>query len=264
MFSKILTKPVAISAVIILALAIVFVLALRRHTQVDCQSIVRFIPIVGDITNMQGKDLNATGTPEADEDTILSKLQSANNDTSVKAVVLLIDSNGGDPETAEEITNEMHHMNKPIYALIRGNGDSAAYWIASETNKIFAFKTSDVGSIGVTDSYVSDVGQNEQSGQQFISLASGQFKDVGSPDKPLTQADRNYLMKGVMDEYNIFVSAVAQNRHLPLENVKALADGSSVLGDVAVQDGLIDSTGGWDALWQEINKDLSTKCYFIK
>ena len=71
-------------------------------------------------------------------------------------------------------------------------------------------------------------------------------------------------MKGVMDEYNIFVSAVAQNRHLPLENVKALADGSSVLGDVAVQDGLIDSTGGWDALWQEINKDLGTKCYFIK
>jgi protease-4 len=243
---------------------VILILAYHNYSISTCANAVRFIPIVGDITNAQNINLNSTTTPEADEKTILSELQSANNDPSVKAIVLLIDSNGGDPETAEEIVQEMSHIQKPKLALIRGNGDSAAYWIASAADKIYAFPTSDVGDIGVTDSYVSDAQQNTQNGLQFISLTSGQFKDTGNPDKPVTQADKNILMKGVTNLYNLFVSAVSANRHIPIAQVTALANGSSVLGDEALQDGLIDSTGGWDALWQQLDTYLHNSCYSVE
>lgn len=251
---------VSAAGIIIIAL----VLAYHNYSVSSCANAVRFIPIVGDITAVQNINLNSTTTPEADEGTILSELQSANNDPSVKAIVLLIDSNGGDPETAEEIVQEMSHIHKPKLALIRGSGDSAAYWIASAADKIYSFQTSDVGDIGVTDSYVSDAQQNAQNGLQFVSLTSGQFKDTGNPDKPVTQADKNLLMKGVTDLYNIFVSAVSANRHIPIAQVTALANGSSVLGNEALQDGLIDSTGGWGALWQELDTHLHNSCYSVQ
>ena len=257
-------KPTKYGAPIIaiigcLAIAAFFIIY-YRHPASDCAAAVRFIPIVGDITATQDIDSSATSTPEADEDAILGELQSANNNPNVKVIVLLIDSDGGNPEAAEEITQIMGNIPKPKLALIRDAGDSAAYWIASAADKIFAFQSSDVGDIGVTASYLSDAQQNEDNGLQFVSLTSGPFKDTGNPDKPVTQADRDLLMKGVAEQYDIFVSAVAANRHLPVEQVKALADGSSFLGDDALNDGLIDSTGGWNALWQEIDSRLGKSC----
>ena len=250
-------------AVIAIILATVYVVY-SNHSASTCTTAVRFIPIVGEITNAQDMNLGTSSTPEADEDTILSELQSANNDGSVKAIVLLIDSNGGYPETAEEIADEIGRIHKPIYALIRGNGDSAAYFIASAANKIYAFQSSDVGSIGVTHSYVSDAEQNTNNGLTFISLSSGPFKDTGNSDKPVTQADKDYLMKSVMSQYNIFVSTVAKNRNMTTDQVEALADGSSFLGAEALDDGLIDSDGGWDALWQEIDTHFNKPCYFVE
>jgi len=255
----------ALCIVAVLAIALLISharLASGTYAGQECAEAVRFIPVVGDITAMQ--DTGTSTLPEADEGSILAQLQAADSDPSVKDIVLLIDSNGGDGETAEEIAQVMSHVRKPKYALIRSEGTSAAYWIASSADKIFAFKASDIGSIGVTGSYVENASANQQDGQQFVSLASGQFKDTGNPDKPLTQADKDYLMKGVMDEYSLFVSAVAQNRNMPIEKVKAIADGSSVLGDEAVSDGLVDSVGGWDALWQQISKDIGTQCYSVQ
>ena len=211
---------------VVIVLGIIFLVYYHSRRASSCAEAVSFIPIIGDITPAQDLVANETTTPEADEDTILAELQSANNDPNVKAIVLVIDSPGGDPETAEEITQEMARIHKPKLALIRSQGTSAAYWIASTADKIYAFQTSQLGDIGITDSYLSDAQQNVQNGLQFIPLTSGPFKDTGNPNKPVTQADRALLMQGVEEEYNIFVSAVANNRGMTIAQVKALADGS--------------------------------------
>ena len=158
----------------------------------------------------------------------------------------------------------MDRIHKPKFALIRSAGDSAAYWIASAADKVFAVETSDVGSIGVTGSYVSDAAQASQDGQQFVSLASGPYKDTGNPAKPLTAADRAYLMKGVLQEFDVFVASVAEHRHMPLAKVKEIADGSSMLGDEAVAEGLIDSAGGRAALWKEVSSAIGSECYPVR
>lgn len=271
MTSKISTRTTLVLTAIIIVIIIIVALSFVGGSQTpdnqnpaSCSTEVDFIPVVGDITDDQNMNLGSTSLAEADEDTILREIQDANNDPDVKVIVLLIDSNGGDPETAEEISQEMSRVQKPKFALIRGNGDSGAYWIATAADKIFAFQSSDVGDIGVTDSYLSDAQQNADEGLQFIPLTSGPYKDTGNPDKPVTQADKNLLMTGVTQEYNIFVNAVAAGRHMSVAQVTALADGSSVLGTVGVQDGLIDSTGGWDALWKEIDGYLNQPCYFVE
>ena len=238
---------------------IVAVLAIRARSGSECLDSVRVIPIIGDITAMQYA--GSSTAPYADADSMLSALQSADKDPRVKAIVLSVDSNGGDGQAAEEVVQEMDRIHKPKYALIRSAGDSAAYWIASAADKIFAFKVSNVGSIGVTGSYLSNSSQSSQDGDQFVSLASGPYKDTGNPDKPLTPADRAYLMKGVMGEFDIFVASVASHRGMTVEKVKAIADGSSMLGGEALKAGLIDSDGGRDTLWQTVSKDLGISCY---
>jgi protease-4 len=213
---------------------------------------ISYIPITGEIVSEYALDGTATTTTTTDTDSVLSALQTADTNTSIKAIVLVIDSTGGAAESAEEIEGAIGTLHKPIYAIIRSEGDSAAYWIASKTDKIFAFHTSDVGSIGVTESYISNARQDIQNGLDYEVLSSGIYKDAGSPDKTLTPDERALFMRDVMFDYNVFVGDVAKNRHMAIGQVKALADGSTVTGDSALKDGLIDSTGGWNELYAEL------------
>jgi len=242
-------------------LTVIFVLVIgvalwtyKHQSQDSCYGEVSFISITGEILSSQDKS-DSTTTPEADVDTILDSLIKASNDSHIKAIVLVIDSQGGSPEASEEIVQAMKSISKPIYALVRGQGDSGAYWIASASKGIYAYKNSGIGSIGVTSSYV----QQDQTNQKFISLSVGPFKDTGNPDKPITSAEKTLIMRDVLIVYNDFIANISDNRHLPIEKVKALADGSTMLGDMALQNGLIDSTGGWNALQMKLNEILGKK-----
>jgi len=121
---------------------------------------------------------------------------------------------------------------------------SAAYMAASGADEIFASKNSDVGSIGVTMSYLDYVKQNEKEGLTYIPLASGKFKDTGDPDKILTREEKDLLMRDIDIMHQNFVRMVAENRNLEIEKVAQLADGSSMLGEMALENGLIDRIGG--------------------
>lgn len=184
-------------------------------------------------------DCNAITTSEE----VVSYLRDAKEDTNVKAILLDIDSGGGMPQAAVEIEAAMKDTGKPVVALIRGNGDSAAYWIASGAGTIIASKESDVGSIGVTSSYVDNVKQNAETGLTYNSLSTGKFKDTGDPNKPLTDEEKAYLRKSLVTSLEHFIQTVAVNRHLSIEKVRALADGSTMLGDEALANGLIDQLG---------------------
>lgn len=181
-------------------------------------------------------------------------LNEAGENQDIKAVLLDIDSPGGTPQGALEIEQAIHFLNKPSVAWIRSQGTSAAYWVATAANTIVASPVSDVGSIGVTQSYIDNAKQNESSGITYNSLSTGPYKDVGDPDKSLTKSERDYLQKSLQIVLDVFVSAVAKNRNLPEGAVRALADGSSMTGEIAREKGLIDIVGGKQAALAELEK----------
>jgi len=162
----------------------------------------------------------------------------------IKAILLEIDSYGGSPVAAEEVSNTLNLVTKPTVAQIREAGDSAAYWVASAADYIFASALSEVGSIGITQSYLDESRFNQKEGFTFNKLSTGKFKDLGNPEKELTAEERALVERDLNIMYEAFVKTVAENRNLDKEKVMALADGSVMLGEMAKENGLIDQIGG--------------------
>ena len=171
-------------------------------------------------------------------------IKQADEDDSVKAIVLEVDSSGGLPVAGEEIANALKNSSKPTVGFIRSSGLSAAYWAVSGADHIFASKNSDVGSIGVTLSYLDNVGKNQKDGNAYMQLSSGKYKDAGNPDKPLTEEERQLFLRDIKIMHENFVAEVAANRDIPVADIQKIADGSSVLGDQAKTLHLIDDIGG--------------------
>jgi len=207
---------------------------------------------------------HAEGDTNFDYDTVASEnilwsIQNANEDPNIKAIVLEIDSLGGYPVAGEEIANAVKNSEKPILGFIRQSGSSAAYWAVSSADRIWASKNSDVGSIGVTMSYLNNAENNRKEGYTFEQLSSGKFKDSGSPDIALTKEEKDLFMRDINIVYQNFMEAVSSNRNIPLEEVKKIADGSTVLGDKAKELGLIDEIGGITEVENYLEEQLGEK-----
>lgn len=191
---------------------------------------------------------------------IVYTINDAENDESVKAIIIEVDSYGGYPVAGEEVAIALKKVNKPTIALIREGGASAAYMAASGADVIFASKNSDVGGIGVTMSYLDNTQQNLKEGLNYVSLSSGKYKDTGDPNKPLSQEEKNLLMRDVNILHENFIKMVAGNRNLDIEKIKKMADGSTMLGEMALQNGLIDQIGGMfdvkEYLKEKIGEDI--------
>ncbi|MCG2688567.1 S49 family peptidase [Candidatus Parcubacteria bacterium] len=188
-------------------------------------------------------DVSVYEEGDVSSDNIVWTIESAEQDESIKAIILDIDSTGGDPVAAEEIANALKRATKPTIALIRSYGLSAAYFGATGADIIFASAISDVGSIGITYSYVDNAKRNQVEGLTYNQISSGKFKNMLDPDKPLTYEERQLLERDMKIIHENFVEAVAENRGLDIEKVRALADGSSILGQMALENGLIDKIG---------------------
>ncbi len=202
-------------------------------------TLVTYVPSMGGMD-----DFEAYQTQYGDavgSENIIAAIRRAVADESVKAIVLEIDSGGGSPVAGEEIAQALKDSFKPTVVVIRQGGLSSAYWAATGAKRIFASKNSDVGSIGVTSSYL----ENIDTDTKYIQLSSGKFKDSGDPDKPITEEEKRLFMRDINIIYENFISDVSTNRSIPKDEVRAIADGSSVLGEAALSLKLIDEIGGW-------------------
>lgn len=175
---------------------------------------------------------------------IMGAIKDANANPNIKAIVIEVDSIGGSPTAGAELDDAVKGSEKPVVAFVREIGASSAYWAISSADKIFASKNSNVGSIGVTSSYLSNVSKNAKDGYTYEQISVGKYKDSGSPDKPLTQEERDLFMRDNLIVYQNFIEAVSKNRNIPIEKVKSFSDGSTVLGVKAKELGLTDAMGG--------------------
>ena len=216
------------------------------------------IDLHGDLYTYNGITDSSAPLSASSED-IIFIINIAEDAENIKAIVLDIDSYGGLPVAAEEVSNALKRAKKPTVALIRESGDSAAYWAATGADIIFASALSDVGSIGVTGSYVENTRYNELEGYDFVSLSIGKFKDTGDPNRKLTDEEKELFMRDIKKINEVFIKTVAENRNLSVSAVRLLADGSSMLGDSALEKGLIDRIGSYKEVREYLKEKIGSE-----
>ena len=192
-------------------------------------------------------------------DEVTSEIRSLVHDDSIKGIVIAIDSGGGDPVAGEEIEQALKVAHKPTVALIRSQGDSAAYMAASGADTIYASAFSEVGSIGVTASYIDASKQNQKQGITYNQLSTGPYKDMFSPDKPMTDEEKSLVQRQLQKYLGHFVDIVSANRHIDRDAVLKLADGSAFTADDALQNGLIDNIGSIDDVRTHLSSIIKDK-----
>ena len=195
-----------------------------------------------DVVDIDG-DLMANQT-SADE--IKYYIDQANEDENIQAIILEINSGGGSAVGGEEMMTAIKNSKKPVVAYIRDIGASAAYLAATGAQRIFASRFSDVGSIGVTYSYLDYSEKNRREGIKYVELSSGKFKDTGDPDKALTPEELALYRRDIEITKDYFIQMVAENRNLTIAEVSKLADGSTLMAKGALEAGLIDEIGSFN------------------
>ena len=215
---------------------------------------VALIKVYGDIVGYEEEWEG--GWMQTSSEKVLEYINQININEQIKAIIVEIDSGGGEPVASEEIYMALKRTQKPTVALIKGMGASGAYVVAIGTDKIYASNFSDVGSIGVTMSYLDYSKQSEKEGIIYQHLSSGKFKDTGDPDKELTDEEKELLMRDINKVHRMFVELIAENRDLDFEYVSKLADGSTMLGIDAKEVGLIDEIGDLEDVKEYLSNKL--------
>jgi protease-4 len=222
------------------------------------------VPIKGIISTGDNSDL--LGEKATPSEKIVEWIKDADKNKETKAILLEIDSPGGSPVATEEIATAVKNANKTVVAVIRETGASGAFWVATAADYIFASKMSLTGSIGVAGSRLEFAGLLKDYNVTYRRLVAGKYKDTGSPWKEMTSEEQQ-LFQTMLDEiHSDFISAVAENRNMPVDKVKEIANGFVLTGAQAKELGLIDAIGNKEDAVKYIEQQLNitAKTYEFK
>ena len=182
-------------------------------------------------------------------DTTIDQLRKFDDDSSVKAIILHINSPGGAAAPSQEIYHEVLRIRdekrKPVIASIESVGASGAYYIAAGTNKIYANDASLVGSIGVIMEWTNYGDLLKWAKLKPEVIHAGTLKDAGDPSREMTPEEHVYFQNLVDNMYGQFVADVARGRNVDVNKVKAMATGQVWTGQEALPLHLIDQEGGF-------------------
>lgn len=178
---------------------------------------------------------------------VVGEIKDFRTDDSIEAIVLRVDSPGGGVAASQEIYQELvraREDGKLVVASMGGVAASGGYYVASGADLIVANEGTITGSIGVIATFPSLGGLFEKVGVDYEVVKSGEYKDMGSFARKLTEAERRLLQETMDDVLDQFIEVVVGNRPLEREEVEALADGRILSGRQALALGLVDELGG--------------------
>ena len=190
-------------------------------------------------TSSSGFFGSAVITPEY----VIEQLKNAEANSSVKAILIRVNSGGGSAAASQEIFEELKKIQKPVVVSVRDVCASGAYYIACAADKIVANRSSSVGSIGVILQIANLEELYKKLGIQYTTIKQGKYKDAGSSSRSITQEEQELLEKQTFKIYEQFINDVAVSRNIPVEKVKQIATGWVYLGTEALDLGLIDYIG---------------------
>ena len=210
---------------------------------------IAVVPAEGAITVEPGGPLSQGGITARALGKTLRRMQ---RDDSVKAVVLRINSPGGSPLASDLIWHEMMELRKkkPILVSVGNMAASGGYYIACAGQRIFAERTSIVGSIGVFGGKINVAPALDQFGVHAETFAASPEPGAAARaafNSPLTSWDdstRERVRAQMQGIYDLFIARVAHGRHMEVEKVRASAEGHIWSGDQGLERGLVDEIGG--------------------
>jgi protease IV len=182
-----------------------------------------------------------------DDAPLLRQIRRYRRDSSVRGYVVAINSPGGIVGPSQSMYRELRRLRDedgvPVVASIGGVGASGGYYVALGADSIFALAGSITGSIGVIMELPDASALMERVGVRVEVVKSAEYKDAGSPFRPISPGDREVLGDMVQDVYEQFIEVVTADRGLSREAVELVADGRMVSGRQALASGLIDRLG---------------------
>ncbi len=179
-------------------------------------------------------------------DDMRAALQQARDDDRVKAVVLEIDSPGGEVTASDEIYNAVvkTRARKPVVIYMDTLAASGGYYVSCGGRYIMANETTITGSIGVIIQTLNYERLFDKIGLASVVFKSGKFKDILNGARPMTPEEREFMQNFVMKTYDKFLGVVSKERNLPAEGLRnGIADGRILSGKEAVENKLIDGLG---------------------
>lgn len=203
------------------------------------------IPLSGSITT--GESSLSSGS-SITPGLVRDYLAKAERDRAVEAIVLRVESPGGEIAPCQEILFEIERARetKNIVVSMGGMAASGGYYISAAADKIVALPTTQTGSIGVISSAINIEGLLEELGIQIEIFKGGKYEDMYWGLRELTPEEEEIMQKTVDEYYEQFIDVVVERRSLSEDDVRDLATGQLYTGGRAKELGLVDELGDLD------------------
>jgi protease-4 len=214
---------------------------------------VAFVVGEGSITRGDPDSSGESGLESAAFVKILTKVS---NDSGIKAVIVRIDSPGGEVTASDEMWRAMNQLSrkKPLVISMSDAAASGGYYMAMTGDPIVAYPGTETGSIGVVFGKPNLHGLYDKVGVSKDAISRGKFSLIESDYYPLTEAGRQKLREGIDASYQDFLSKVATARKKKVSEIEPVAQGRVWLGDQAKANGLVDELGGIDRALELVKK----------
>ncbi len=203
--------------------------------------------IVADGTIMPGKANDQQQVIGAD--TFVEEIRKAREDDDIKAIVLRVNSPGGEFRASDMMWREIQLAKKakPIIASMGDYAASGGYYLAMGCDTIVAQPHTITGSIGIFGMMFDMSGfLGNKIGITFDEVRTGEFGEMYTVSRPLTEAEKNFWQKNLNDHYDTFTGKAAEGRGIAVEEIKKVASGRVWSGAQAQERKLVDALGGFD------------------
>ena len=218
---------------------------------------IAVIPLFGTIVPRANLFTETSGATSAE--LFGKRIDQLVNDGTVGAIVIDVDSPGGQVSGVEEVSKKIFDARgkKPIIAVANHMAASAAYWIASAADELVVTPSGEVGAIGVFAVHEDDSEMNAKEGVKITMISEGKYKTEGNPYEPLSEEARAAIQERVSEVYDMFVKAIARNRGVKPADVRdGFGEGRTVSAKNAVQLGMADRIATLDETVARLQKGL--------
>ena len=184
-------------------------------------------------------------------ETLIEYIRQARRDSSVRAIVLRVDSPGGSTTASDAVWRELvitktERADRPLVVSMSDLAASGGYYIAMPAQVIVAQPSTLTGSIGIFGGKFTTGGVYEKLGARIDSTSIGKNAELNSPARPYNASELKKVVEQLQSFYDQFVERVAESRHSTPEKIDALAQGRVWTGRQARENGLVDELGGLD------------------
>lgn len=196
----------------------------------------------GTVSNPFGEDVGLTPAP------VTKLVKEIGDDTSIKGVIVRVDSPGGDAIASDEILQSIKELarRKPVVISMSDVAASGGYYIAMTGDPVVAYPSTITGSIGVIYGKANLKGLYDKLGISTDTLKRGRFADIDSETEPLSPEARKKLRESIGSIYDGFLKRVADGRKTTKDKIEPLAQGRVWVGNDALRIHLVDELGGID------------------